>query len=109
MTTVRRRTRSSEYSDDHGIISDIKQTTEERKSNLSCLVDTMSISCRDRTSEFVSAVRSLQSRQVSLCYWLVTPCYHYEPVNFMCVFLGESFSKWSRQPEEAKWSRKNTV
>ena len=54
MTTRRRRTRSGENTE-QGIIWE--------KENLDISVDTMS-SCRDRTAEFVSAVRSLQSRQV---------------------------------------------
>ena len=56
MTTRRRRTRSGEYTE-QGIISE--------KENFDLNSDTMS-SCRDRTAEFVSAVRSLQSRQVGI-------------------------------------------
>ena len=56
MTTRRRRTRSGEYTD-QGIVSE--------KENRDLNIDTMS-SCRDRTAEFVSAVRSLQSRQVRI-------------------------------------------
>ncbi|XP_028409690.1 syntaxin-5-like [Dendronephthya gigantea] len=53
MTTRRRRTRSGEYTE-QGIIAE--------KENLDINIDSMS-SCRDRTAEFASAVRSLQSRQ----------------------------------------------
>ena len=56
MTARRRRTRSGEYTEQR-IISE--------KENLDLNSDTMS-SCRDRTAEFVSAVRSLQSRQVGI-------------------------------------------
>ena len=64
MTARRRRTRSGEYTE-QGIVSE--------KENLDISVDTMS-SCRDRTAEFVSAVRSLQSRQVSSSayFWALT-------------------------------------
>lgn len=54
MIARRRRTRSGEYTD-RGIILE--------KENFDLNIDTMS-SCRDRTAEFTSAVRLLQSRHV---------------------------------------------
>lgn len=86
MTTLRRRTRSAEYTD--------QRITSE---NLDLGLDTMS-SCRDRTSEFASAVRSLQSRKVSIStefgfhrrlflgnfmYFISQACLHSYSVNSM--------------------------
>ena len=66
----RRRHRGQSAGDEGDDLSTYRQTGESRHQTFptTFLVDSMT--CRDRTAEFLSAVKSIQTRQVRLCSFL---------------------------------------
>ena len=69
MSTVRRRTKSGSKEERYLNISNYspRSFTNTFEDNI-LSIDSVDMSCRDRTVEFLSAVKSLQSRQVAMCF-----------------------------------------
>lgn len=70
MNTRRRRTKSGskdekeDFRTGYGVAIDNRQTFELSEGKHISTIDVVDMSCRDRTGEFLSAVKSLQSSQV---------------------------------------------
>ena len=87
MITRRRRTRSSGEDND--------QTRVEYSSENNFITATVDMTtCRDRTSEFISAVKSLQSRQVMLkCLCVVKGSLPDDRLPFLFLLVTEDLRK----------------